>query len=302
MPACSSCCSCSPAPCRTLRRRRRSTCRRASRPTGGCGTTIGFALHIQTPPGQTPEPLTAIALRYPAHLGVDTSGLGLATCSVRELERGRLSGCPPNSLMGYGSARALIPLGPEPVEETAKVAIFQSPIQNEQISLLFYVEAAMPVDAEILIPGQLVSAQRPFGGQLNVNVPVIPTIPEGPDVALSELNTTIGPQHIVYYERINGQTIAYHPAGILLPNKCPTGGFPFAAEITFINNSHTTSTTTIPCPTLHVRHPRETGATSPHSASERGIRSQRSLCSIGPELLRGGKPRWTADFGHVAGG
>ena len=43
-----------------------------------------------------------------------------------------------------------------------------------------------------------------------------------------KLTTTLGPNHITYYEYRKGHTIPYHPRGILLPPTCPKGGFRFA--------------------------------------------------------------------------
>ncbi|HZL47765.1 MAG TPA: hypothetical protein VFC30_01995, partial [Solirubrobacteraceae bacterium] len=69
-----------------------------------------------------------------------------------------------------------------------------------------------------------------------------------PDVALTALHTTLGPQHLTYYEHTHGKTIPYHPKGILLPNTCPHNGFRFAAQFAFQDGSHATAHTTVRCP------------------------------------------------------
>ncbi|MGO9839552.1 MAG: hypothetical protein ACLP1X_35695, partial [Polyangiaceae bacterium] len=79
-------------------------------------------------------------------------------------------------------------------------------------------------------------------------LPLVPSVPEGPDVALLGLQTTIGPAGIVYHEDINGKTVNFRPRGILLPKSCPRGGFPFAVRLSFSNDSSAGANATVPCP------------------------------------------------------
>lgn len=211
----------------------------------GAGTTISFDLRITAAQGEIPASLTKIDLLYPANLGLITSGLGLSTCSGPELEtKGR---CPANSLMGYGTALAEIPFD-EPVIERARITTWMAPIENGHLALLFLAKAGTPVSAEILFKSLLLGASPPFGGSLATTVPLVPTVPEGPDVAITQLNTTLGPMHITYYETFHGKKVAYHPQGIRLPHTCPHGGFPFAATLAFLNGTHTSTHTNVPCP------------------------------------------------------
>lgn len=222
----------------------------------GAGTTIGFGFRITAPDHGAPSPLTTISLRYPNDLGIALSGLGLATCSPQSLQvLGRL-GCPPNSLMGYGTAIAEIPIGPAIVRETAQVTIYRAPTRDEHLALLIDAIGQRPVDADILLPGLLLPAPNPFGGGISITVPAVPSIPEAPNVAVIQLSSTLGPQHILYYEQLDGRTVAYRPKGILLPDTCPRGGFPFAAELGFEDGSHTRAKTTVPCPRVGGSHPK----------------------------------------------
>ena len=70
-----------------------------------------------------PPPLTGVEISYPVGLGFALSELGLATCLPITLEMGGPEACPANSLMGYGTATAEIPVGPEIRSETARVTI-----------------------------------------------------------------------------------------------------------------------------------------------------------------------------------
>jgi hypothetical protein len=212
----------------------------------GQGTTIGFGFQISAPAGHIPSPLTEVSVSYPASLQVALSGLGLASCSTETLETFGPRGCPAESLMGYGSALAEIPIGPEVVHEDAHVTLLRAPVAG--FALLFYAEAAGPVNAQLAFPGQLLPAPAPFGGRIAIDVPLVPGLPTGPDVAVVKLNSTLGPQHITYYEHLHSRWIPYHPKGIMLPNSCPHDGFPFTATLTFLDGTHANAPTTVPCP------------------------------------------------------
>ncbi len=213
----------------------------------GADTTIAFAFEISSPEGQVPPPLTNVDLLYPANLGLITSGLGLATCSRTELEKE--ADCPPNSLMGYGSATAQIPIGPEVIPETAQITTWMAPINEEgHLGLLFLARGENPVAAELIFTSLILSAAAPFGGSMTTAIPIVPSLPDAPDVSVTQLRSTLGPMHITYYQRFHGKTTAYHPQGIRLPHKCPHGGFPFAATFTFLNGTNAAAHTTVPCP------------------------------------------------------
>ncbi len=214
----------------------------------GQGTTIGFGFQITAPAGRVPSPLTAIDVSYPNDLAIALSEIGLATCTPATLEESGPEGCPANSRMGYGTALAEIPIGPEIVHETAHVTLIRAPAHDGHLALLFYAAGEVPVWAPVTFPGFLLPASAPFGGRIDINVPLIPSLPGGPDVAVTQLRSTLGPQHLTYYEHTHGRWKGYHPAGILLPNSCPHGGFPFAATLTFLDGSHASAHTTVPCP------------------------------------------------------
>ncbi len=183
----------------------------------GQGTTIGFSFQIDAPAGEIPAPLTGVNLRYPENLGVATSGLGLATCSVARVEAFGPHHCPADSVMGIGSAIAEFPIGPKIARESAPVSIFRAPDENGQIALLLYVTAMNPVGVQIALPSLLLPAAAPFGGSVQIGVPLVPSFPDSPDVAVVQLTATLGPLGITYYERVHGHTIAYHPQGCCCP-------------------------------------------------------------------------------------
>ena len=219
----------------------------------GAPATIELGLQIAAPPGQIPSALTEVEVRYPQDLGFALSGLGLAVCSPAMLEAAGASGCPADSIMGRGSAAAELRFGPQLVTEHASISIARAPDQEGHIALLLYASGPSPVNTQILSPAQLLPTSLPFGGRLNMQLPVIPSVPGAADVAIVALDVTIGPQGLTYYEQAEGATLAYTPKGILLPATCPHGGFPFAATFSFLDGSHPEARAVLPCPRRHAR-------------------------------------------------
>jgi hypothetical protein len=214
----------------------------------GAPTTIRLGFHIHTPAGHAPSPLTGIELLLPPGLGIASSDLGLETCAPAKLEDEGLAGCPPDSLMGRGSAAAEVPFGAESVTEKAPIDLFSGPLQEGHPQLLFFAEGEYPVLADIVFGALVLPAEAPFGGALNAHLPLVPSVTSGPDVALTTLQTTIGAKGITYSERVKGRTIAFHPRGIVMPSTCPPAGFVFAVRLTFQDATEASSTTVVPCP------------------------------------------------------
>jgi hypothetical protein len=206
----------------------------------GAPTTISASFRI-TWSERRPPVLTGVQLAYPHNLGFATSGLGLAACNPALLEENGPEACPPNSHMGSGSALVEVPIGGYLYQEAAQLTVLAGPSPNGYLQLLVSAVGVSPVAALVVLSGELLP------GRLNITVPPIPTLPEGPYVALVAMHLTLG-GHLTYYERVHGKNIAYHPAGIGLPRSCPRGGFPFAASFAFLDGRHADAHTKVPCP------------------------------------------------------
>jgi hypothetical protein len=215
----------------------------------GEGTTVEFNAQIAGPHAGIPPPLTELDVLYPDQLGVAVSDLGATTCSRRKLEAAGPEGCPADSHMGEGSALAEIPIGPEIIRETARVIIFRAPEHDEHLELLFYAVGETPVSAQITFTGSLLPAPPPYGAQIHIDVPLVPSLPGGPYVSVVRIHATIGPRDLTYYAHVHGKRISYKPRGILLPDNCPRGGFPFDAVFGFFDGSSTSAHTSVSCPT-----------------------------------------------------
>lgn len=214
----------------------------------GAGTTVHLGFQIAVPAGQIPPPLTELGVLYPAELGIATSNLGLDDCTAAVLQEAGLAGCPPNSLMGRGSALVDVPFTLGPVLEKVRITLLSGPVQEGHLGLLFFADGESPVIAQLIFPGLILPAQAPFGGILETQLPLVHTVPEGPYATVVSMQTTIGPSHITYYRRAHGRLVGFRPRGILLPSRCPHGGFLFTIHLGFQNGAHAEASTTVPCP------------------------------------------------------
>jgi hypothetical protein len=220
----------------------------------GASTTIGFGFHIATTEGLAPPPLTSLNLHMPHGMDYTATTLGLAICQPETLIKEGLAGCSPNSRLGSGSATVEVPFGNGVGHELPEIqALMGPPTANSNIDVLFYANGQTPVYAQLVFKGELVPSNGRFGSELNTVIPPIPSVPNGPDVSIIGVQSTIGPSHLTYYKHVHGRRVAFHPIGIAVPVSCPAGGFPFSANFAFQDGSTAVAATTVPCPPP-VRH------------------------------------------------
>jgi hypothetical protein len=219
----------------------------------GASTTIGFGFTIASTTGGLPSPLTHVSLRMPKGMNYVTTTLGLAICKPEALVAKGLSGCSPNSRLGYGSAFVEVPFGANAGQEIPEIQALMGPPHDGNIVVLFYANGLAPVYAQIVFAGELLPGEGAFGGNLDTVIPEIKSVTNGPPVSIINVNSTIGPNHLTYYKRVHGKLVGYKPQGVALPTKCPRGGFPFSALFTFLDGSQVPATSKVPCPPP-VRH------------------------------------------------
>ena len=187
----------------------------------------------------------------PAGINYTTTTLGLAICQPAVLIADGVAGCPANSRLGYGSALVEVPFGTGAGHEIPEVQALSGPSPNGNLVVLFYANGLFPVDAQLAFSGEVLPDSGRFGSQLATTVPLVTSVPGGPDVSVVSVTTTIGPSHLTYYKHVHGRRVAFHPRGVSVPEHCPHGGFPFAAQFTFQDGTQTTAQTTVPCPPPH---------------------------------------------------
>ena len=214
----------------------------------GASTTIGFSFDIAGEGGAIPPPLSAIKLRLPPGIDYLSTTLGLAICQQAILQARGLAGCPPDSMLGSGSALVEVPFGTGSGKEIPEIEAVMGPPVHENIVVLFYADGLSPVLAQVIMSAELIAGTNTLPGRLDTSVPLIASVPGGPPVSILHVQTTIGPAGLTYYERRAGRTVAFHPRGVSVPEHCPRGGFPFSARFTFAEGASTLARTSVPCP------------------------------------------------------
>lgn len=214
----------------------------------GADTTVSLGFHVTPGPEGELSPLSNFALRLPSGMGFAASTLGLATCSASTLLARGASGCPHESLIGFGAAQVQVPFGTQVVRERARISIFMTRPVRRHTTTLFYFDGRQPVIAPLVLQSEIVTPESSLDSVLRTPIPAIPTAPEGPEGAMLALRAAIGPPGLRYFKRVDGRTVAYRPRGISIPETCPPGGFAFVAKFRFRDGSRTGARTRVPCP------------------------------------------------------
>ena len=215
----------------------------------GAATTIEFGFHVSGSTAMVPSPVVGVDLYLPAGMGLVSSTLGLAVCQPARLLTLGLEGCPANARVGYGTAVGELSAGGEVVEDAATVQSVLGPNIHHHEQILFYVRSNGPVSAELIFSGELLpAASAAFSSHLDTSVPVVPAWPNGPYVAVTNFSSTLGPRGLTYYRHVGDAIVPFRPKGISVPSRCPAGGFPFLATLSFLDGSSVKARHLVPCP------------------------------------------------------
>jgi hypothetical protein len=214
----------------------------------GVSTTIGFTFEVRTSEGLAPPPLTGLDLHLPKGMNYINTTLGLAICSPKTLERKGEAGCPTNAKLGDGTAAVEVPFGTGAGKELPQISAWMGPPTNGNMVVLFYVDGKRPVYGQFIFEGEVLPETGIFGSQLEATVPLVTSVPGGPDVSIVRANANIGPEGLTYFRKVHGHRERFKPRGISVPEHCPAGGFPISASFSFQDGSTAEASTTVPCP------------------------------------------------------
>jgi hypothetical protein len=209
-----------------------------------------------------PPPLIGVNVFFPA--GSKLHPQGFPTCSpsaLREVGEPAIGtkACPKGSLLtfpvkgaqpespgtvlkneSYGLGVVKIGSGPPPEEKT-RVQGFFAPGGG----LEFFVKGVSPSLFEFISPGHLTGAGGGFGPAIFTTVPLVETLPGAADASVEKIVVYAG----AAFKK--GKKTTYYGT---IPKKCPKGGFPLKAELTFAENGNTLTPVTAvatykaPCP------------------------------------------------------
>ena len=204
--------------------------------------TAGFASSAEVPPA----PISRITLYGPAGLGIDARGAG--TCSAIALERRGPAGCPADARVGFGGGVAVLALPGQLVREQFTLDFFFGPPEHGRLRLLAYASGVSPAAAYLVVVARQVSAPAPYGIGFTVQVPQVATIPGAEYVSIESAYATIGASNVAYFKTVHGRRTLVRVPGLIVPRRCPAGGFPTRGTAEFADGATFTVDPTIPCP------------------------------------------------------
>jgi hypothetical protein len=230
------------------------------------GTRGALTLEVHYAGGEhgVPAPVRRSTMSLPAGLTFDVPSL--RSCSPTVLRNRGPSACPPQSLVGRGRALGEALTGSEVVVEEATVWAFIGPPTGNNPTIELVGEGTTPVPVQVVVIGTVVPARPPYGEQIVIPIPPIPSLPGGSEASLVDFTLTLG-------------TAAAHPPPsantIVLPPRCPDGGYPFAAAFTYASGATGATAAKVPCPARAGRSRGHSGARRHRNRSDRDARGDR---------------------------
>jgi hypothetical protein len=184
-----------------------------------------------------PSPVRRSILRFPAGLGIEIPHL--RSCSTARLRSRGAHGCAPQSLLGQGHALAEAQAGSQVISEDISLWLFLGPFHNLEPTFEILGQGFTPFDERVVLSGTVLPDNPPYGEDLVLNVPSIPTLPLEPNASIVTMTLTVGARKP--RDPRNANTV-------VVPARCPTGGFPFAAAFTYADGSTGEAVSAAPCP------------------------------------------------------
>jgi hypothetical protein len=196
----------------------------------GAAAALTLSIDYTGAPHRVPASVTRTIVHLPA--GLSFRMQGVSTCSRGGASSGS---CPASSRVGSGSDVAVAHLGSQTLSENATVTAYRGPNQGGHPTLLMASQGLTPLIERVVITGVIQRDHPPYGLQLQMSIPPIPTLPTEPNASILHFTLTFGGAHA---SRSIVQT----------PGSCPAGGFPFGANFTFTDGTTASSTATARCP------------------------------------------------------
>jgi hypothetical protein len=170
----------------------------------------------------------------------------LRSCSAAHLRAHGQTGCPTQSQIGTGHAVMAVHAGSQTIMEDVTLKAFLGPLGSDsQPTFEVVAQGYTPLDRRVVLTGTVLPTHAPFGEELVLSIPPVPSLPFEPDASILTFSLTVGARgrHATHDARApTGNTV-------IVPSSCPLGGFPFAAEFTYADGSRGSALSTISCPT-----------------------------------------------------
>ncbi|HTD58036.1 MAG TPA: hypothetical protein VK672_04000 [Solirubrobacteraceae bacterium] len=198
---------------------------------------LTITIDLPDGPSGMPAPLRRSILHFPLGLGVEIPHL--RSCSIARLRARGPSACSAQSLLGHGHALAEAQAGSQLITENISLWLFLGPFHNLQPSFEILGQGYTPFDERVVLTGTVIPDNPPYGEDLVMSIPPIPTLPLEPDASILTMSLTVGTA------KPRDPRIANT---VVVPPRCAAGGFPFAADFTYADGSTGSTLASAPCP------------------------------------------------------
>jgi hypothetical protein len=202
----------------------------------GARAQLTFTIHFAGGENGVPSPVLRSVLQFPAGLSLDIPNL--RSCSAARLQLRGPSGCPAQAQIGSGHAVVESYLGSQLVVENVTLWAFLGPLRNLQATVEIFGEGYAPLGEQAVLTASARSDRAPYGEGLELSIPSIPTLPSGSNASIVTFSLTIGASR---HRDADANAV-------LVPSSCPAGGFPFAAQIAYVDGSTGSAIAKAPCP------------------------------------------------------
>jgi len=197
----------------------------------GAGAALKSEFTISgTEYGGFPAPLIGVDVSLPTGSVIHSGGF--KTCSKEVLEKEGAPACVKkgSSAGPIGSTLGVVAFGDERVPEETELYSFFSSTGG----LMFFADGHSPVSLEIISNAHYVNLNggAGYGPKVISEVPLVVTVPGAPDASVEKISVKVGAAY-----KKNGKPVYYGT----MPKKCPKGGFPLKAELTFAPHAEATS-------------------------------------------------------------
>ena len=203
----------------------------------GAEGALQLTIRYSSNESAVPLPVSRSVLRFPMGLGVEIPHL--RSCSLTRLRSLGPKACPVQSLLGRGHAIAEAQAGSQIISEGIDLTLFVGPFHNLQPTFEILGQGYSPFNERVVLTGTVRPDTPPYGEDLVLSIPPIPTLPLEPDASIVSMSLTVGtpkPRHPITVNTV------------VVPPSCPIGGFPFAAEFTYADGSTSSDIADASCP------------------------------------------------------
>jgi hypothetical protein len=206
----------------------------------GAPTAMTLALHYSGPENEIPLAVSRVVVHLPEGLGLYPPRRS-RTCSRAQLQAHGPTGCPSFAKVGSGSALLGAHLGTLNLSESASLTAWAGPEQGGNPTLEIAGQGLSPLEERVVATGVLEPDNPPYGMELALNIPPIPTLPTEPDASVLRFSLTLGSTGRAHGVKGGAELVR-------VPKHCPSGGFPFAMSFTYANGSSGEASAKVACP------------------------------------------------------